>query len=161
MRYSLVKTYQVTINPCLHWYLHRLWEHMDVRWGKTAHVPGGLPKSAVQILSSQDPSPFAAVVSVSVSRRLIGRKYSHNRDNINAKLPCIHTMRFGPCSESRTQMHFLWSCLISCFSFDVDTDYCKVQVSTWNSCSLVYFWYFHSGVCTTVQIWFLLGLHVP
>lgn len=61
---------------------------------------------------------------IRVSRTLIGRVYSHNRQ---CQVALHHAIRFGSCSESRTQMHFLWGCLISCFSFDVAVKFKSVH----------------------------------
>lgn len=61
MRHSLDKTYQVTVNP-----LSPVITAETLRaYGCQVHLSGRLLKSAVQILSSQDLSPFVAVVSVS------------------------------------------------------------------------------------------------
>lgn len=99
VRYSMVMTYQVTIH-CLQWYLYRLWEHMDVRWGKIAHVSGSLSPQfryfhlKIQVL-------FVAVVSVSEFQGDWCAGCIHTTGNTNAKLPCIHSIRFGSGSEKQ------------------------------------------------------------
>lgn len=100
----MVKTYyQLTINLLslmihvwtLREYSCQIWANCPCLWEFMF---------AIQRLSSQDLGTFVIVASVPQFQRDEYAGYSLSVDDADFKLPCIHSIRFGSCSESRTQM---------------------------------------------------------
>lgn len=69
-------------------------------------------KFAIQRLSSQDLGTLVIIASVLQFQRDYCAGCSLSKDNANFKLPCIHLIRSGSCSESRTHVNSVFGAVL-------------------------------------------------